>query len=62
MKNFFIFMLQLVTRTLDTGQLHIPTNFTTPLYDPKVTVWCAVWSGGVLEVEDGQSHRSVTHR
>ena len=41
-----------------------------PTFDPKVTVWCAVWSGGVIgpyffEDEDGkplQSHSNVTQR
>ena len=26
-----------------------------PLYNPEVTVWRAVWSRGVFEVEDGQA-------
>ena len=40
-------MTQLISRTYDNGQLQILMNFTNALYDPKVTVWCAVWSRGV---------------
>ena len=53
-------MAQLI-RTLDAHQLQIHMNVTKhPLYDPKVTVWCAVWSRGVIgpnffEDEDGQA-------
>ena len=39
----------------------------TPLYDPKVTIWCAVWSRGVIgtyffEDEDGQAITVTSQR
>ena len=39
----------------------------TPLYDPKVTIWCAVWSRGVVgsyffEDEDGQAITDTSQR
>ena len=39
---------------------------TRPLYNPKVTVWCAVWSTGVngpifFEDEDGQAITAPTY-
>jgi len=61
MRHIFICMAQLISRTFDTGQTQILTNFiNAPLITQKVTVWCAVWSRGVigpyfLEDEEGKA-------
>lgn len=58
----FICVVQLISRTYDSGQLQILTNFTNaPFKTKKVNVWCAVCSRQVtafcfLEEEDGQAN------